>query len=131
MVIAERALKTLEYYKIREEVGKYCTSSIGKTHIEKLVPSVDYEEVTKLLEEMDEGLTILRLRGNVPMGGIVDIRPHAKRAQIGGMLSPMELMETASTIRASKILRNFLENVADAESVAIPHFLSKRTLCRF
>ncbi|NME07399.1 endonuclease MutS2 [Psychrobacillus sp. BL-248-WT-3] len=125
-MIAERALKTLEYYKIREEVGKYCTSSIGKTHIEKLVPSVDYEEVTKLLEEMDEGLTILRLRGNVPMGGIVDIRPHAKRAQIGGMLSPMELMETASTIRASKILRNFLENVAEAESVAIPHFLSKK-----
>ncbi len=125
-MIAERALKTLEYYKIREEVGKHCTSSIGKSHIEKLVPSVDYEEVSILLEEMDEGLTILRLRGNVPMGGIVDIRPHAKRAQIGGMLSPMELMETASTIRASKILRNFLENVAETESVEIPHFLSKK-----
>ena len=125
-MIAERALKTLEYYKIREEVGKYCTSSIGKSHIEKLVPSVDYEEVSILLEEMDEGLTILRLRGNVPMGGIVDIRPHAKRAQIGGMLSPMELMETASTIRASKILRNFLENVAETESVEITHFLSKK-----
>ena len=30
----------------------------------------------------------LRVRGNVPMGGITDIRPHAKRAQMGGMLSP-------------------------------------------
>ncbi|QFF99629.1 endonuclease MutS2 [Psychrobacillus glaciei] len=125
-MIAERALKTLEYYKIREEVAKYCTSSVGKSHIDKLVPSVDYAEVTKLLEEMDEGLTILRLRGNVPMGGITDIRPHAKRAQIGGMLSPVELMETASTIRASKILRQFLENVAEAEDVGIPHFLEKK-----
>ncbi|MFJ8063259.1 endonuclease MutS2 [Psychrobacillus sp. NPDC096426] len=123
-MIAERALKTLEYYKIREEVAKYCTSSVGKSHIDKLVPSVDYKEVTKLLEEMDEGLSILRLRGNVPMGGITDIRPHAKRAQIGGMLSPIELMETASTIRASKILRQFLENVAESEDVAIPHFLA-------
>ncbi|SER89341.1 endonuclease MutS2 [Psychrobacillus sp. OK032] len=125
-MIAERALKTLEYYKIREEVAKYCTSSVGKSHIDKLVPSVDYKEVTKLLEEMDEGLSILRLRGNVPMGGITDIRPHAKRAQIGGMLSPIELMETASTIRASKILRQFLENVAESEDVAIPHFLEKK-----
>lgn len=125
-MIAERALKTLEYYKIREEIAKYCTSSVGKNHIDKLVPSVDFVEVTKLLEEMDEGLTVLRIRGNVPMGGITDIRPHAKRAQIGGMLSPVELMETASTIRASKILRQFLENVADSEDVKIPHFLEKK-----
>lgn len=125
-MIAERALKTLEYYKIREEVGKYCTSSVGKSHIDKLVPSIDFDKVTKLLEEMDEGLSVLRLRGNVPMGGITDIRPHAKRAQIGGMLSPTELMETASTIRASKILRQFLENVAETEDVEIPHFLEKK-----
>lgn len=125
-LIAERALRTLEYYKIREEVSNYCTSSIGKSHIDNLIPSVDFVEVTKLLEEMDEGMSILRLRGNVPMGGMTDIRPHAKRAQIGGMLSPTELMEIASTIRASKILRQFLENVAESEDVKIPHFLQKK-----
>ena len=125
-MIAERALRTLEYFKIREEVSNYCTSSIGKSHIENLIPSVDFIEVTKLLEEMDEGMSILRLRGNVPMGGMTDIRPHAKRAQIGGMLSPTELMEIASTIRASKILRQFLENVAESEDVKIPHFLQKK-----
>lgn len=122
-LIAERALRTLEYYKIREEVSNYCTSSIGKSHIDNLIPSVEFTEVTKLLEEMDEGMAILRLRGNVPMGGMTDIRPHAKRAQIGGMLSPTELMEIASTIRASKILRQFLENVSESEDVNIPHFL--------
>ena len=125
-MIAERALRTLEYYKIREEVSTYCTSSIGKRHIDKLIPSVDFTEVTKLLEEMDEGMAILRLRGNVPMRGMTDIRPHAKRAQIGGMLSPMELMEIASTIRASKILRQFIENVAESEDVKIPHFLKMK-----
>ena len=125
-MIAERALRTLEYYKIRDEVSNYCTSSIGKSHIDNLLPSVEFTEVRKLLEEMDEGMTILRLRGNVPMGGMTDIRPHAKRAQIGGMLSPTELMEIASTIRASKILRQFLENVAESEDVKIPHFIEKK-----
>jgi len=125
-LITERALKTLEYYKIREEVSNYCTSSVGKSHIDNLIPSVEFAEVTKLLEEMDEGMSILRLRGNVPMGGITDIRPHAKRAQIGGMLSPTELMEIASTIRASKILRQFLENIAESEDVKISHFLKMK-----
>ena len=125
-MITERALKTLEYYKIREEVSNYCTSSVGKSHIDNLIPSVEFAEVTKLLEEMDEGMSILRLRGNVPMGGITDIRPHAKRAQIGGMLSPTELMEIASTIRASKILRQFLENIAESEDVKISHFLKMK-----
>lgn len=125
-MIAERALRTLEYFKIRDEVSNYCTSSIGRSHIDNLIPSVEFTVVRKLLEEMDEGMTILRLRGNVPMGGMTDIRPHAKRAQIGGMLSPTELMEIASTIRASKILRQFLENVAESEDVKIPHFLEKK-----
>ena len=60
------------------------------------------------------------------MGGIFDIRPHAKRAQIGGMLSPMELMEIASTIRASRILRNFIEDLEETEDIKIPHFIEKK-----
>lgn len=94
--------------------------------MEKLVPVSDFQEVVRLLEETDEGLAILRVRGNVPMGGISDIRPHAKRAQIGGVLSAYELMETANTIRASRILRQFIESVDADEDIEIPHFLSKK-----
>lgn len=121
-MIAERALKTLEYDKVREQVASFCTSSIGKNHIDQLIPETDFEKVVELLEEMDEGLSILRVKGNVPMGGIFDVRPHAKRAQIGGMLSPMELMEIASTIRASRILRNFIEDIEEEGAITIPHF---------
>ena len=94
--------------------------------MEKLVPVSDFQEVVRLLEETDEGLAILRVRGNVPMGGISDIRPHAKRAQIGGVLSAYELMETANTIRASRILRQFIEAVDAGEDIEIPHFLAKK-----
>ena len=75
---------------------------------------------------MDEGLSILRVRGNVPMGGISDIRPHAKRAQMGGMLSAYELMEIANTIRASRILRQFIEAIVADEDIEIPHFIAKK-----
>ncbi|MBD8026292.1 endonuclease MutS2 [Ureibacillus sp. Re31] len=125
-MIAERALKTLEYDKVREQVASFCTSSLGKNAIEQLIPETDFDKVVELLNEMDEGLSILRVKGNVPMGGIFDVRPHAKRAQIGGMLSPMELMEIASTIRASRILRNFIEDIEQEETITIPHFIERK-----
>ncbi|UPW82280.1 endonuclease MutS2 [Lysinibacillus sp. Ag94] len=125
-MIAERALKTLEYDKVRQQVATYCTSSIGKSAVDELVPQTDYEKVVQLLEEMDEGLSILRVKGNVPMGGIFDVRPAARRAQIGGMLSAMELMEVSSTIRASRILRNFIEDIQSEEVIEIPHFIAKK-----
>lgn len=125
-VIAERALKTLEYDKVRQQVASYCTSSIGKSAIEELVPQTDYDKVVQLLEEMDEGLSILRVKGNVPMGGIFDVRPSARRAQIGGMLAAIELMEISSTIRASRILRNFIEDIEADEVIEIPHFIAKK-----
>ncbi|MGE7915433.1 endonuclease MutS2 [Lysinibacillus xylanilyticus] len=125
-MIAERALKTLEYDKVRLQVATYCTSSIGKSAIDELVPQTDYEKVVQLLEEMDEGLSILRVKGNVPMGGIFDVRPAARRAQIGGMLSAIELMEVSSTIRASRILRNFIEDIESEEVIEIPHFIAKK-----
>ncbi|WP_342441167.1 endonuclease MutS2 [Lysinibacillus sp. FSL K6-0075] len=125
-MIAERALKTLEYDKVRQQVASYCTSSIGKSAIEELVPQTDFDKVVQLLEEMDEGLSILRVKGNVPMGGIFDVRPSARRAQIGGMLAAVELMEISSTIRASRILRNFIEDIEADEVIEIPHFISKK-----
>ena len=125
-VIAERALKTLEYDKVRQQVASYCTSSIGKSAIEELVPQTNFDKVVQLLEEMDEGLSILRVKGNVPMGGIFDVRPSARRAQIGGMLAAVELMEISSTIRASRILRNFIEDLEADEVIDIPHFISKK-----
>nr|WP_255601241.1 endonuclease MutS2 [Lysinibacillus sp. K60] len=119
-------MKTLEYDKVRQQVASYCTSSIGKSAIEELVPQTDFDKVVQLLEEMDEGLSILRVKGNVPMGGIFDVRPSARRAQIGGMLAAVELMEISSTIRASRILRNFIEDLEADEVIDIPHFISKK-----
>lgn len=121
-----RVLKTLEFDKVRALVAAHCTSSAGQAFMEQLTPVSDFEEVVRLLEETDEGLTILRVRGNVPMGGIKDIRPHAKRAQMDGMLSAYELMEIANTIRASRIFRQFIESIEAEKDIAIPHFIAKK-----
>ena len=45
---------------------------------------------------------------------------------MGGMLSAYELMETANTIRASRILRQFIEAIVADEDIEIPHFIAKK-----
>lgn len=42
------------------------------------------------------------------------------------MLSSHELMEIANTIRASRILRQFIESVETDEDINIPHFIAKK-----
>lgn len=64
----KRVLKTLEFNKIIQQVATHCTSVAGRAHVEQLTPSRELEDVQRLLEETDEGLALLRIRGNVPMG---------------------------------------------------------------
>lgn len=109
----QRVLKILEFNKVKEQLLEHVSSSLGEEKVNKLLPSGDFEEVLRWQEETDEAVKALRLRGNVPLGGIFDIRPHIKRSVIGGMLSPLELMETSSTIHAGRMMRKFIEELVE------------------
>ncbi|MBN8200782.1 MULTISPECIES: endonuclease MutS2 [Bacillaceae] len=112
----ERVLKILEFTKVKEQLLEHVSSSLGRKKALNILPSTDYEEVIRRQEETDEAVTVLRIKGNVPLGGIFDIRPHVKRAVIGGMLSPQELNQISSTIHASRQMKRFIEEFADEES---------------
>ncbi|RSD27660.1 endonuclease MutS2 [Mesobacillus subterraneus] len=115
----QRVLKTLEFDKVRAQLIEHTSSSLGREKAIALVPSADFAEVSRLQEETDEAAKVLRLKGNVPLGGIHDIRPHVKRAQIGGMLSPHELIQVASTVHASRQMKRFVEDLQEVTEVPI------------
>ncbi|MDE3839846.1 endonuclease MutS2 [Bacillus methanolicus] len=107
----QRVLKVLEFDKVKEQLIEHASSSLGREKVKQLLPSSDFHEVVKLQEETDEAVKVLRLKSNVPLGGIFDIRPHTKRAAIGGSLSPQELIQVASTVHASRQLKRFIEEL--------------------
>ncbi|MCM3179654.1 endonuclease MutS2 [Cytobacillus horneckiae] len=119
----ERILKVLEFNKVKEQLLTYVSSMLGKKKVENLYPSVDFSEVVRTQEETDEAVQVLRIKGNVPLGGIFDIVPHVKRAVIGGMLSPHELTQVASTIHASRQIKRFIEDYIEEEN-ELPILLS-------
>ncbi|MBM7701270.1 endonuclease MutS2 [Metabacillus iocasae] len=118
----QRVMHVLEFHKVKEQLMTHVASSLGREKVSNLTPSSNYEEVVNWQEMTDEATTILRLRGNVPLGGIFDVRPNVKRAQIGGVLSANELLDIASTIYASRQLKNFEEDLASDEGIVVPLF---------
>lgn len=112
----DRVLKILEFNKVKEQLLEHVSSSLGRKKALNILPSTEYEEVIRRQEETDEAVKVLRIKGNVPLGGIFDIRPHVKRAVIGGMLSPQELNQISSTIHASRQMKRFIEEFAEEES---------------
>ncbi|SFM07270.1 DNA mismatch repair protein MutS2 [Gracilibacillus orientalis] len=110
-----RILNVLEYHKIIEQLVDKAASSLGIEKIRKLKPSTDLDQVMKWQNETDEAYHVIRLKGNVPLGGIFDIKPHVKRAVIGGILSTHECLDVASTIYGGKQLKLFIDKLEDIE----------------
>ncbi|MFZ3588398.1 endonuclease MutS2 [Bacillus sp. DJP31] len=115
----ERTLKVLEYGKVKAQLAKHAASSLGKEKIEKLTPTTSFEDAVKWQEMTDEATNVLRLKGNIPLGGIYDISAFAKRAKIGSTLSPHELLNISSTIYATRQVKKFIEDLLEAE-LSIP-----------
>ncbi|MFP3664832.1 endonuclease MutS2 [Priestia sp. SIMBA_032] len=115
-----RIFHVLEFNKVKEQLQKKVASSLGREKVANLIPSTQYEEVVKWQEATDEATTVLRLRGNVPLGGIFDVRPSVKRAEIGGTLSSNELLDVASTIYAARQVKQFIEQVVEDKDLQLP-----------
>ncbi len=116
----EHVQRVLEYSKMKQQLFDHVASSLGRQKAMELVPSTSLDDVVKQQEETAEASNVLRLKGQVPLGGITDIRAHIKRAAIGGSLSATELIDIASTLYGGKRLKVFLEEIIDEGHIKVP-----------
>ena len=116
-----KILATTEYSKIISMLAGQASTSIGKDLVEQLKPSTNFEDVKHQLTLTDEAAAIYRLKGLPPFTGIKNIESSLKRARIHALLNGQELYDIATTSRASRHVKRFLER-AD-EDHAIPQLL--------
>ena len=83
----EKALKKLEFDKIRALLADRAASAAGKELCGALEPLTDLWEIERLQQETEEGFTMLIQQGEPPFGGIRDIRGILQRVSVGGLLS--------------------------------------------
>ncbi|MFO7172379.1 MAG: endonuclease MutS2 [Bacillota bacterium] len=104
----ERALRTLEFDKVRERLVEKAATRMGKELCASLLPSTEMLEVRHRLRETSEARALLRSGSPIPLGGIHDLRAVVRRAALGGVLDPAELLDVADTAAACRRLKKFL-----------------------
>ncbi|WNB93211.1 endonuclease MutS2 [Bacillus sp. NEB1478] len=109
----DKLLRVLELKKVIERLKKHASSSLGTNKINNLTPSVTLDEVNFAHEATDEGVKVLRLKGQVPFGGIFDVRSNVKRSQIGSLLNEEDLLDIASTIYGGRRFKRFIEGLVE------------------
>lgn len=103
--------KTLELDKILQKLKEYASTSLGIEAINEMKVSTDIDEINNKLDETDEALKLIVRIGNIPLGGISDIRQAVKRAQIGGVLSIEELVNISSFAYGVNQIKLYLDRV--------------------
>lgn len=102
----ERALRTLEYNKIIDQLEALATSSIGKEICHNLKPSTNLSQIRQEQVETSDAMKRIFKKGSISFSGVKDIRASLKRLEIGSILNARELLnicitlETASKVKA-------------------------------
>jgi DNA mismatch repair protein MutS2 len=101
-------LKVLEYRQIQEMLAAYASCELGREVIGRLAPLDEEEHVRRALRETSEAKRLFETAGQIPLGGIHDIRVPVRSAAIGAMLEASTLLDVAETLGATRRLRDFL-----------------------
>lgn len=102
----EKALKTLEYYKIIDMLEAFATSSIGKNKCQQLRPLDNLTEIETMQQETADALSRIYQKGSLSFSGVKDVRGSLKRLEVGSTLGIGELLA----------IRSLLENASRAKA---------------
>lgn len=103
----EKALKTLEFNKIREMLVSHAGSSLGKERASALVPLTEREEIERMQQQTADAYQRICSKGNLSFSGIPDIRDSFLRLERGGTLTMTELLRVGSLLTATLRAKNY------------------------
>ena len=132
----DKTFTTLEFDKILNSVKTFAISDKTKEQLNFSIVETDYDTVVNIIEEVDNASTMLRYR-HVELGGISDIKPFVKRAQIGSILGVSDFNKIKSLLNRKNMLESLLK-AFETDEIFLPsispyittlediHFLYKR-----
>ena len=109
----EKALRILEFNKIKEKLKFYAVTSGGKELIDNLMPYKTCFEVRNKLQESNEALDILIRKGAPPFEGLYDVRDGLQRAEKSGALTAAQLLRIGAMLRCSRRFKDYISRGED------------------
>ena len=102
-----KALKTLEFDKIINQLAEYASTPVGKETCANLTPSEDLEEIRQSVLETTDALTRVFKHGSISFSGTRDIRGSIKRLEIGSYLGIVEILNVSSVLTVAARAKNY------------------------
>lgn len=103
----DKVLKTLEYYKITEQLAEYAFSDNAKERCRTLRPGTDLAEIELQQLQTKDALNRILKSGTLSFSGVQNIHDSLMRLEIGGSLSAIELLRICSLLEAAKRAKTF------------------------
>lgn len=103
-------LEKLHYNELKEIVKSYCISNLGKSLIDKLMPSSNIKSVKRMLDETSEGRRLLDASYHLPLEGIFDISVFIDKLEKGGVLEASELTTINDFLRGCRKVKEFIKD---------------------
>lgn len=93
---------------VRAELARLCTSRMGKTEVEQMSFSSDFDEVLRLLRQTAEMLSLIRTGSDLPGSVVHDVLPYLNEIKAAGsFMSPDRLRELGVMLASISEVRNF------------------------
>lgn len=103
----EKALTTLEYFKITAMLADHAGSEPGKEKCRALRPITDIEKIRELQRETTDALSRIYKKGSLSFSGIHDIRASIKRLEVHSCLGAGELLHISSVLTATLRVKSY------------------------
>ncbi len=120
----EKTLNTLEFGKVREHLAKYTSFSAGRELALTLEPLSDIAQARRNQRITTEAVRLLSLRPEVTIGAARDVRELVRRAELGSVLDPTDILQVLDTMRACRVLRDLIVRTAERGDLDLLAFIA-------
>ncbi|WP_315117486.1 endonuclease MutS2 [uncultured Clostridium sp.] len=115
----DRALRVLEFNKIKEILKGFTHTQAAKDIIDDLKPYDNLYEIREHLQESKEGLELLMKKGLPPFEGIYDVREEIGKGEKGFTLLPGQLLKIANVMRSCRKFKDYVSHKDEEEGYKV------------
>lgn len=110
--------QVLEFYKITDRLAEYTESGDVKERIHSLKPYPDIDAARFAQKETTEAVGALLKLGSPPVSlSVPNVSAAAKRCEIGGVLSPKDLLEISRVLYVARRMKSYLSEVSQDSEI--------------
>lgn len=118
-----KAVKTLEFDKIKELLISLCPTESSKVLAQNLYPITSYSGIKQALDETTCAKNMQAIKGMPPLTGAPYVKEALMKAYKGGLMTTKELIETARVLQCAKSIKDYANVEHSDENALTEYFL--------